>query len=112
MLILTRDALLSAAGLKPVRDLKRSIRRIREAHNATTPKDKPDHVVRLRAAEMMTGLLGVAKAPDAGPDTTRPVNVQIVLSSQPLTRALPSSHGVVLELADHSTSQPGRESVA
>ncbi len=95
MLILTRDALLSAAGLKPVRDLKRSIRAIRQAHQAER-KGEPDHVVRLRAAELMTGLLGVKDAPPAGPDSSRPVNVNIVLASSP--GALSSKPGLVLTL--------------
>ena len=95
MLILTREALLSAAGLKPVRDLKRSIKAIRQAHQATR-KDEPDHVVRLRAAELMTGLLGVKDAPPAGPDTSRPVNVNIVLASSP--GQISSKPGLVLTL--------------
>lgn len=112
MLIYTRDALLSAAGFKPVRGLKRSLRVINDAHDAVTPQKtwtkgdasytsggEPDHAIRLRAAELMTGLLGVSKAPEAGPDSTRPVNVNIVLASPSPAAVSSGSDGFTLRIA-------------
>ena len=115
MLIVTREALLSAAGFKPVRDLKRSIRAIREAHQAVTSKDAPDHAIRLAAADRVLDLADVRKPRNDGADPTRPVNVNILIGDRS-AQALPARQGYVLELrpqavvagelADHKTSRP------
>ena len=96
-MIVTREALLSAAGFKPVRDLKRSLRRIRDAHNALTYKGAPDHAIRLAAADRVLDLADVRKPRNDGADPTRPVNVNILIGDRS-AQALPARSGYVLEL--------------
>jgi hypothetical protein len=102
VLIVTREALLSAAGFKPVRDLRRSIKRIREAHQAVTPKGAPDHAIRLAAADRVLDLADVRKPRNDGADPSRPVNVNILIGDRAQSLG-PARSGYVLELKKHST---------
>ena len=114
-MILTRESLLALAGFKPRRDLRRSLRVIREAHDAVTYKGLPDHAIRLAAADRVLDLADVRKPRNDGADPTRPVNVNILIGDRS-AQALPARQGYVLELrpqavvagelADHKTLEP------
>ena len=97
-MIVTRDALLSLAKFKPARDLRRSLRVIREAHDATNSKGQPDHMVRLAAADRVLDLADVRKPRNDGADPSRPVSVNIILGD---TRQLAgqAQEGYVLRLS-------------
>jgi hypothetical protein len=107
VLIVTREALLSAAKLKPVKDLKRSLRVIREAHTAVTSKGAPDHAIRLAAADRILDLVDVRKPRNDGADPSRPVNVNILIGDRGAAAALPARQGYVLQLAPQTTQQTG-----
>ena len=108
MLVLTREALLQAAGFKARRYLKRSLRVIADAHQAVTPKGAPDHAIRLAAADRVLDLADVRKPRNDGADPSRPVNVNILIGDRGAAAALPSPRqGYVLQLAPQTTQQTG-----
>jgi hypothetical protein len=118
VLVLTREALLAAAGFKARRYLKRSLRVIADAHTAVTPKGAPDHAIRLAAADRILDLVDVRKPRNDGADPSRPVNVNILIGDRAGAAALPARQGYVLSLAtpqvvdleptDHKGVKPAR----
>jgi hypothetical protein len=107
--ILTRESLLALAGFKPARDLKRSLRRIREAHDAVTPKGAPDHAIRLAAADRVLDLADVRKPRNDGADPSRPVNVNILIGDRPSAQVAAGRQGYVLQLAPQPVVSDGQQ---
>jgi hypothetical protein len=103
-LILTRLEHLEVIGLVPA-DLKKSVKRTRQALDATIPEvegDPPDHAIRLRAADQFFKLADAYPKRDGdAPDSSRPIAVQIVLTGTD-TRAALQTHGVRLHLSEHN----------
>ncbi len=95
----TRELLLKAAGFAPVEDLTHALRATRDALQATQGR-KPDHRIRLEAADRIFDLADVRKRRESDADPSRPVSVTLVLSA-PVNgharTALPSG-GVTLHL--------------
>lgn len=101
-LILTRDTLLRFAGIVPVREVRRSHRAIKQAHQALTPAGAADHAARLRAADLNLKLVDAYPKDSVVSDPSRPVAVNIILdgATNGAGPAL-SSHGVTLHLTEH-----------
>ena len=103
-LIITRLDQLAAFGLVSA-DLKKSVKRTREALDATDPEDAnvPDHPIRLKAADQFFKLAGAYPRPDDdGSASSRPIAVQIILTGGGEARAALQTHGVRLHLGEHN----------
>ena len=100
--IVTRETLLAAAKFKPVREFKRSVKVIRDAHTAVAPAklketfDKdgnlterqidhggaPDWPIRINAADKNFRLLDAYPKNTEPIDASKPVAVNIILTGQ------------------------------
>lgn len=107
-IVWTRELLLQASGFDAPEDLRRAVKRTRQALSAKTPVKtftrgemswteggEPDHRVRLEAAALVFDLANVRKPRADEPDAARPVNVQVILDA----RAPVQAHGVRLHLS-------------
>ena len=99
--ILTRLEHLETAGLVRRNDLRKSVRRTRQALDAQTPAESPDHAIRLKAADQFFRLADLYPKRDAEPlDPGRPLQVNIILAggNGAGAGAALQSHGVRLHL--------------
>ena len=94
-IVWTRPSLLKAAGFKPVPDVRRALRRTRQALNAKTPMrtiqrrdevitegGEADHRVRLEAASLIFELGDVRKMREEDrSDSTRPIAIALILDN-------------------------------
>ena len=99
--ILTRLEHLETVGLVKRTDLTKSIKRTREALDATDPEEAsvPDHHIRLKAADQFFKLADLYPKRDADLiDSGRPLQVNIILTGASAGPEL-QTHGVRLHLS-------------
>lgn len=91
------------AGISVIREVKRSHAVIKKAHKAKDAANKPDHAIRLKAADLNLKLVDAYPKDSVASDPSRPIAVNIILTgSAANTGAELQTHGVRLHLSGHN----------
>ena len=88
------------AGISVIREVKRSHAVIKKAHKAKDAANKPDHAIRLKAADLNLKLVDAYPKDSVVADPSRPIAVQIILAGTNGhdAPAVLQTHGVAIHL--------------
>lgn len=101
-MIWTRALVLEAMGFDFVRDSRHALKRVRQARNARTSDDRPDHRLRLEAAKLTFDLAGVKAPEEIAP--SQQTNVTIVWDLRAVEVSPPTSGRMALSSTASSGS--------